>query len=152
MLIFEHALARNLLHKVSRNNSILFVCDVDVTFAPEALILSAAIVQPGVSAYFPIVFSLYDPEMVNLTSKFFGTRLSTEYSGRWRPYGTGNYMLSGQDAKEYMFDESFIGWGGEDAAFFSMIKRNLNILLLEDKDIVHRYHNKSCSNVRKEQY
>ena len=67
--------------------------------------------------------------------------------GKWRVWGSGNYALSGKDAKLLKLNEDFKGWGGEDVAFLALAGETLNVIRARDPYIVHRWHPKDCTKV-----
>jgi hypothetical protein len=65
------------------------------------------------SAYFPIMFSAFEPESVELVDKFQPQTKQWRFSkhhGDWRIFSFGMYVLAGSDAAQLTMDESFVGW------------------------------------------
>jgi hypothetical protein len=103
--------------------------------------------------YFPIVWSAYNPQSIQLVETFlrqqkhqpnFTLDEFSEHSGRWRPHGTGMYVMRGSDARLFRFDTTFQGWGGEDQAFFFLIWQHRRLLRRHETGLVHVWHDKSC--------
>jgi hypothetical protein len=104
-------------------------------------------VIPGVSMYFPIVWSTFNPTNVDKLAAFFAvTRqaLSPQYRGIWRTFGYGIYAMHGKDAKKSLLSESFVGWGGEDNDFFGRMKTRYHIIRARDAGLIHLWHKESC--------
>jgi len=65
------------------------------------------------SAYFPIMFSAYDPDSVELVDQFIprNKRFTfSEHHGHWRKFSFGMYVIAGSDAPQLSMDENFVGW------------------------------------------
>ena len=111
---FERAAARH--HGVSllpaRNVVILFA-DIDITFDHGFLQRCQSYAQAGKSAYFPIVFSLYNPKFYPKTpSKMY---VISKKRGFWRTGGLGNICVYKSDYSAVGgFDTNITGWGSED--------------------------------------
>lgn len=115
-------------------------------------------------AYFPIVWSAYNPESVVLVEKKFKHELRkenpkgdmvelmkakmpefSEHRGHWRPYGKGMYVISGTDALKLTYDTSFEGWGGEDVDFYERtVALPRRILRRVETGLIHQWHPKFC--------
>ncbi len=99
------------------------------------------------SAYFPIMFSAFDPESVELVDRVMPRIKRYEFSehhGHWRKYSFGMYVVAGSDAARLSMDENFVGWGGEDNDFFARVSRKLNIIRLHEPGLTHIWHPKHC--------
>ena len=48
------------------------------------------------------------------------------------------------DVKRFRLDENFVGWGGEDADFYSRVSQEATVVREEDKGFVHMWHGKDC--------
>ena len=65
------------------------------------------------SAYFPIMFSAFNPESVELVDQLIPRNKHYTYSdhhGHWRKFSYGMYVLAGSDAARLSMDEKFVGW------------------------------------------
>jgi hypothetical protein len=103
--------------------------------------------------YFPIVWSAYNPQSIQLVETFlrqqkhqpnFTLDEFSEHRGKWLPHGTGMYVMRGSDARSFRFDTTFQGWGGEDKAFFFLIWQHRRLLRRHETGLVHVWHDKSC--------
>ena len=104
-------------------------------------------VRAGVSAYFPIVWSLFSPASIRLVEKFLGARVGrlSAYEGMWRPFGYGNYAIHGSDAMKLQMDDTIVGWGGEDNDFHKRCSAIRHVIRMHEPDLVHLWHDKDCS-------
>ena len=100
-------------------------------------------VKPGV-AYFPIIFSEYDPDHTGIKENHFNI---TEYGGFWREYGYGMVAMYNFDFKiSGGFDLNIKGWGLEDVHLIkNALRRGINVHRSNDPDLIHIFHHKHCS-------
>jgi hypothetical protein len=105
------------------------------------------------TVYFPIVWSAYKPQSIQLVESFlrqqkhqpnFTLDEFSEHSGRWRPHGTGMYVMRGSDTRSFRFDTKFKGWGGEDVDFYFLIGKHRRLLRRHETGLVHVWHDKPC--------
>ena len=75
------------------DDSLLFFCDIDMLFTADFFRRMLSNVVPGV-AFYPIIFSQYDPHYVGQISDDFEIQ---ENSGFWREYGYGMVALYKSD-------------------------------------------------------
>lgn len=75
--------------QVSEPDDLLFFIDVDMIFNSNVLRRVRTNTIRGKLAYFPIVFSEFDPSVVYNASTSFNHFLINENSGYWRQYGFG---------------------------------------------------------------
>jgi hypothetical protein len=151
-LNFSRAQALNALHQHACHDEdcVVAAIDVDMDVNPTFMRNALSFAQPGASAYFPIVWSEFNPETVRLAEAFssnHGAVLSTfsPHKGLWRKYGFGMYAISGSDAANFSMDEGrFIGWGGEDTDFYSSVSKKLNIVRMQEHGLIHLWHPKNC--------
>lgn len=103
------------------------------------------------TAYFPIVWSAYNPQTVQLVEEAC-RQLNrpvpppfSEHRGHWREYGKGMYVIWGPDAAELGFDTKFEGWGMEDTDFFQRtVAMPRRIIRRMEPGLVHTWHPKDC--------
>ena len=75
------------------DHELLFFCDIDMVFSFHFFRRLLANITPGV-AFYPIVFSQYDPAHVG---DFFDNFEIQEMSGLWRKYGYGMIAIHKSD-------------------------------------------------------
>merc|ERR1711871_801361 len=150
---FTRAKALNILHRACRSDATVLSLDIDIEVRPPAFDHIRSLVIPGVSMYFPIVWSLYNPENVeSIQEKLYGKKrlpVMSVYSGVWRKFGYGIYAIAGSDAKAFHLSETFTTWGGEDDDFFSRMQQKLHIIRAKDPHLIHHWHPEHCDVTQK---
>lgn len=158
---FSRAKARNVLHQYARHDSIMLSTDVDMLISPSYFVNAEALVVPGVSAYFPIVWSTYEPQSRKRVACFrkshriqplamcshdiHASSITSPDSGDWRPQSSGTYAMSGSDAKKIKMDTTFVGWGGEDTDFMQkQVLSLLHVVRMRDMGLKHIWHHEDC--------
>lgn len=146
---FSRAKAVNALHAVAchHNDCVLACTDVDMYITSKFLRNALVLPFPGAAAYFPIMWSEFNPETVDLADKFLTESAQwkfTDHHGYWRKSSFGMYVIAGSDAARLSMDEKFVGWGGEDNDFFARVGENLNIIRMHEKGLTHVWHEKDC--------
>lgn len=104
------------------DNVLMFLCDIDIKFNQPFLERCRKYTEPGKTVYMPILFSLYNPNIV------FGTdevRLASKAlnisgdTGTWRPLGYGMVCTYKNDyLRTHGFNLGIRGWGGEDVSLY----------------------------------
>jgi hypothetical protein len=112
---FSRAKAINALHNKAdhRNDTALAIIDVDLSIGTKFLRNALTFPYPHASAYFPIMFSAYNPQSVDLVNEFMPQSKKWTYSdhkGHWRKFSFGMYVIAGSDAKHLTMNEDFVGW------------------------------------------
>lgn len=132
------------------NDSLLFFCDVDLAFTAGFLQRCRSNAVAGQQAYFPVIFSQYDPRVV------YGDRggrapgdspfAFTRNAGFWRHHGFGIACIyRGDLARAGGFDVSIQGWGLEDVDLFSKVVRaGLRPFRSPEVGVVHLHHPVTC--------
>jgi chondroitin sulfate synthase len=95
------------------DQSVLAVIDVDLQIGPKFLRNCMTYPFPNGSAYFPIMFSAYDPDSVELVDQFMPKikhNTFSDHHGIWRKFSFGMYVIAGSDASYLSMDENFVGW------------------------------------------
>ncbi|KAG5272672.1 hypothetical protein AALO_G00168100 [Alosa alosa] len=153
---FSRGLALELGSSLLTNNSLLFFCDVDLVFNGDALQRCRDNAVQGSQAYFPVVFSQYDPKIVYAGNPPDDTNfVFTKKSGFWRDYGFGITCIFKSDLQHAGgFDTSIQGWGLEDVDLFTkVINSGLKAFRSQEPGIVHVYHPVHCdTNLEPKQY
>ncbi|XP_028973013.2 chondroitin sulfate synthase 3 [Esox lucius] len=144
---FSRGLALELGSSQLDNDTLLFFCDVDLVFNGDALQRCRDNTIQGRQAYYPIVFSQYNPKIVYAGNPpDDSTFVFTKKSGFWRDYGFGITCIFKSDLqKAGGFDTSIQGWGLEDVDLFTkVINSGLNVFRSQEPGIVHIYHPVQC--------
>jgi len=120
-------------------HSLMFFVDVDIQFTPEVLRRVRLATSLGRSAYYPVVFSQYDPSMTT------GSEFSAG-AGCWRQFGYGIVALYNTDFTDVGgFDLDIRGWGREDVDLVErLLARNISVFRAVDPGLVHVFHAKHC--------
>jgi chondroitin sulfate synthase len=122
---FSRALGLTEGLKACQDSDLVFIVDVDIRFAVEALDSVRKFTRPGRAAYFPVVFSEF-----------------RDGGGYWRDFGFG--IMAAYKADIVLaggFNTRIQGWGKEDVDLYSKcLKLGLTITRTTDPHLVHVYH------------
>ncbi|XP_051920213.1 chondroitin sulfate synthase 1 isoform X2 [Hippocampus zosterae] len=134
--------------------SLLFYCDVDLLFTADFLQRCRANAAAGRSAYFPVVFSQYDPRVASgAGADLFALSAG---AGLWRNFGFGVVCAhKGDLARAGGLDTSIRGWGLEDVDLFDKFLRSGGAAPFRGRDpgVVHAHHPVACDpELRPRQY
>ena len=134
-----------------KGNNIMFFCDVDVLFTPDFLERCRLYTEPGKMVYYPIVYSLYNPNVVyNGGVPPIESQLHVgKDNGFWRDFGFG---MTCQYRNDFIaskgFDTTIEGWGKEDVRLYrQFIRMDVAVIRATDRGIFHLYHPKHCDPV-----
>ncbi|XP_075209798.1 chondroitin sulfate synthase [Lycorma delicatula] len=146
---FARALALHIgAGQVSEPDDLLFFVDVDMIFNVNVLRRIRMNTIKGKLAYFPIVYSEFDPKVVYNTSSSFNHFLINEDSGYWRQYGFGIASVYKTDLIQVGgFDTTIKGWGKEDVNLFDKFvsaSSNISVFRAVDPDLIHAFHVVQC--------
>ncbi|PIK32884.1 putative chondroitin sulfate N-acetylgalactosaminyltransferase 1 isoform X2 [Apostichopus japonicus] len=141
------------------SNALLFFCDVDIAFTQKFLEHCRYYTIPGQTVYYPVVFSLYNPEIVYhdqdpKPSEDDQLKITKE-TGFWRDFGFG---MTCQYRTDFLniggFDTNIQGWGMEDVELYRRyLQSHLKVIRVPDSGIFHTYHPKDCpTTLAPEQY
>lgn len=143
---------RSLIHGVetwSRGNDVMLFCDVDVVLSSAFLQRCRMNTNPGRRVYFPIVFSLYDPNVVyadNAMPSKSGQLIAKDHTGAWRIHG---YGIACQYRNDFLA-ASKLGpfgktWGREGVDLFRRyVCLGLRTMRAFDRGIFHWHHDRYC--------
>uniref|UniRef100_A0A3B3Y801 Hexosyltransferase n=2 Tax=Poecilia mexicana TaxID=48701 RepID=A0A3B3Y801_9TELE len=153
---FSRALALEVGSLHFSNNSLLFYCDVDLLFSSDFLKRCRTNTALGEQAYFPIIFSQYDPKVV-YSGKVPSNNhyVFTSKTGLWRTYGFGIVCVyKGDLVRAGGFDTSIQGWGLEDVDLYNkFVQSGIKLFRSTDTGIVHVHHPVICDpNLEAKQY
>ncbi|XP_066149870.1 chondroitin sulfate synthase 1 [Euwallacea fornicatus] len=139
---------------LSRTELVLFI-DVDIVFDTGFLQRVRQNTVLGKSVYFPILYSLYSPKLLNIglqtyadTSFSYFTGNQTDSNrGFWRQFGFGIASMYKMDYEELGgYNVKITGWGTEDVTFFDNIvsKHSHKIVRCVDPGLIHVFHEVNC--------
>lgn len=139
------------VNQVNEDDLMLFI-DVDMIFTKESLERIRKNTIYNKTIYFPIVYSQYNPKLLNVTypveeySVYTRADFINENRGFWRQFGFGIVSLYKSDYNKIGgFNLMITGWGFEDVTFYdNVVKSNLKIVRCADPGLVHVYHPVRC--------
>ena len=134
-----------------KEDSLMFFVDVDVIYQPSFLQRCRLNTQRNTKVFYPIIFSLYNPETVYTLQNVRKPRDREMYTissetGFWRDFG---YGMTCQYKSDFLriggFARDIIGWGMEDVLLFRKYSQsNISIVRSVDHGLFHTWHEKSC--------
>lgn len=134
-----------------QDDDLLLLIDVDMIFNNNAIERVRRNTALNNKIYFPIVYSLYSPKLLNKTYNDhdyleFSQNIIDEENGFWRQFGFGIVGLYKSDYVQLGgFNLLISGWGYEDVTFYdNVVKSKLKIVRSVDPDFMHIYHSVEC--------
>lgn len=137
---------------VTDHDDLLFFIDVDIVFGKNTLLRIRYNTVKGKKVYFPIVYSTYNPNVLNKTYSLQDyevyDNIVDNHNGFWRQFGFGIASLYKSDYLDLGgFNMTIFGWGFEDVTFYDgVIKSNLSLVRSVDPNLIHVYHPVDCDN------
>lgn len=134
----------------AHEDDLLLFIDVDIVFDNNSLIRIRSNTIKGKKVYFPIVYSTYNPNVLNKTYPLLDYEVYAgvvdNYNGFWRLFGFGIASLYKSDYLHIGgFNMTIFGWGFEDVTFYDgVVRSNLTIVRAADPGLVHVYHPVDC--------
>ena len=133
------------------DNVLLFFCDVDIHFNMKFLQRCRLNSGPGSKVYYPVVFSMYNPQLVYMNEEevppLKDRFVIRKDNGFWRTFGYGMTCIYKSDfllGRE--IDTTIRGWGLEDVKLYrKLIAGSLEVMRSPDRDIYHIWHEKECN-------
>ena len=132
-----------------KTENLLFFVDVDMVFTTKSLERIRINTVKGKQAYFPIVFSEYDPNFSLASNSVIRDHFKIDQdSGYWRMFGFGIVSVYKSDLKLVGgFNTGIRGWGKEDVDLFEKfvsIPSNISVFRAADPHLVHVFHIVDC--------
>lgn len=129
---------------------LLLFCDVDIYFYSDFLNRCRLNSVPTSKVYYPIVFSLFNPNLVYNGRVFPSLReqlIISPETGIWRSFGFGMACMYRSDFMAIKgFHNRIEGWGGEDVILYRhLIGSNIEVVRAPDPSIFHIWHDKVCN-------
>ncbi|KAJ9588123.1 hypothetical protein L9F63_018514 [Diploptera punctata] len=132
-----------------KTESLLFLVDVDMVFTTKTLERIRINTVKGKQAYFPIVFSEYDPNFSLASNNVIRDHFKIDHdSGYWRMFGFGIVSVYKSDLRTVGgFNTEIRGWGKEDVDLFDKfvsVLSNFSVFRAADPHLVHVFHIVDC--------
>ncbi|KAJ4451658.1 hypothetical protein ANN_03128 [Periplaneta americana] len=130
-------------------DNLLFFVDVDMVFNTKTLERIRLNTIKGKQAYFPIVFSEFDPSFsIHRTGALRNHFVVNRDTGYWRQFGFGIVSVYRSDMKLIGgYDTGIRGWGKEDVDLFDKfvtVAANFTVFRSADPQLVHVFHIVDC--------
>ena len=147
---FSRAVALETGIRLVPMKALVLFCDVDVVIKRRFFTACRNNAQLNKSAFFPILFSQYNPAYsfaVDTASQL------EEHRGYWRDFGFGLACLY---KKDYFrvggFDRKIKGWGKEDIDLYGkFIYNGYAVIRTRSPHLFHQFHPQNCSGINESQ-
>jgi chondroitin sulfate synthase len=140
---FKRAVALQIGTDYFGNNSLLYFCDVDLVFRREFADRCRTTAVLGKRAYFPVMFSQFNPAITFANKRHPGHYYYANEAGFWRWYSFGPVCAYAKDINESGgLNTGLLGWGLEDVDLYEKFLRrhDIEIFRAPDPGLVHVYH------------
>ncbi len=158
---FSRSKALNAALTMCHDDDVAVFLDADMLVKVEFFLNCKALARLGHTAYFPIIFSRYNPLFIDhyasnmnysTNQKKLLGQLGTisRDTGIWRDFGFGMVSMVVADIRRLgMMNTNFTQWGMEDVEFFQRAQNGgLMLWRMHDRYIVHRFHEKTCEELK----
>jgi len=140
-----------------RTELLLFI-DVDIVFDNSFLQRVRRNTVLGKSVYFPILYSLYSPKLLDIGLQTYANTSFSYFTGNqtdgdrgfWRQFGFGIASMYKMDYESLGgYNVKITGWGTEDVSFFDNIvaKHSHKIVRSVDPGLIHVFHEVKCDSI-----
>ncbi len=130
---------------------LMFFCDIDIIFTNTFLQHCRMNTQKGSKIFYPLPFSLYNPDVVYTLQDIHKPRpehqikITTE-TGFWRDFG---YGMTCQYHSDFLrmngFKQDIVGWGTGDILLYrKYLKSNITVIRAVDHGLFHLWNKKEC--------
>ena len=143
---FNRGVALNIGASIFEEDDLLFFVDVDCLIFPDILERIILNTIQHEQAYFPIMFSLYNPQFVWKKIVNFKNISFAEEIGYWRFHSFGQLSVYKSDFTNIGgYDSNIRGWGKEDIDLFQkVLDKGIRPFRAPDPGLIHIFHDVHC--------
>ena len=143
---FSRGIALNVGASMFKEDDLLFFLDVDCFIHPDILKRIMFNTIQHKQAYFPIMFSLYNPQYVWHNEGNFNNCTFTDEMGYWRFHSYGQLSVYKSDFSHIGgYDSTIRGWGKEDIDLFQkFLDKGITPFRAPDPGLIHIFHDVHC--------
>ena len=143
---FNRGIALNIGASIFNDDDLLFFIDVDCFIHPSILKRIIFNTIQNEQAYFPIMFSLYNPKFVWQNDANFDNFTFSEEKGFWRFHSFGQLSIFKSDFSHIGgYDSNIRGWGKEDINLFQkFLDKGTTPFRAPDPGLIHIFHFVQC--------
>lgn len=144
---FSRAKALDLGLSSLEDNSLAFLCDVDIHIDTSFFARCRRNTIQGKRVYYPEVFKLYNMDYVYRNQAKPKHPSIVRENGHWGHYAFGMVCIYKSDYRLVGgFDVNKMGWGGEDVQLYeNVIRARLEVFRTPDVGLIHQWHSKMCT-------